>query len=203
MKFLQSWQHHVVAAHAFPAFVEVVNPFCADGLADGITGIAAFAIEGEAAWIWVLRIGPTIAGISLRENSLVNASTAPGLLPWLSSRCRSTGSPRTPPALLMSSIASLANSDRIWVFTPSSESLSSSAISRLLAGTAACPGVASGRQRATRTGRVTDSTPLGPFPESPRRRGWRQSQHQSVISEGEKLGANRIRKDPCADFEAT
>ena len=46
-----------------------------------MTGLPALAIDGDAAWICVLRIGPTITGMSLRENSFVKASTAPGLLP--------------------------------------------------------------------------------------------------------------------------
>src|SRR6267143_359395 len=47
-----------------------------------MVGMPSLAMVGEAAWVWVLRIGPMIAGISLRPPSFEIASTVPGLVDW-------------------------------------------------------------------------------------------------------------------------
>ena len=71
-----------------------------------MVGMPALAIAGEAAWICVLAIGPTMATIPGSLPSLEKASTVPGLVLPLSSVRSSIGRPSTPPALLMSSCAS-------------------------------------------------------------------------------------------------
>jgi len=50
-----------------------------------ITGLPILWISGAKAWIWVLKIGPMNAGISLSPVSLLKASTLPGFVDWLSS----------------------------------------------------------------------------------------------------------------------
>src|ERR1700746_2766178 len=81
-----------------------------------MTGLPSLWISGAMAWIWVLKIGPMNAGISLSPASLLKASTVPGFVDWLSSMTSSIGRPSTPPALFTSSDSELCTLNFVATF---------------------------------------------------------------------------------------